>query len=428
MTPLIILLIILVLILNIYLFSKAKRLSIHILSLFFLVVSSYYLLLTPSVYYFTEEWYAVNTNVKNYWDLGMLMLLVHFTFYTIGYFLFNNTRHLEYDFSSLEARSSIGYLIEKKIFFIFLILYCIIFLNTLSDGINLIDIFLGEHGGPTLGLKGGSYYLQNFADSLIALLILGFFFKIRRQYMLIMFLLAIPLFLILGFRYRIILTIFGFAIVYFYDNPIRPIVFVKSVLALLVFLYAMLLLTHNRAAIFMQEFDKISYDYKEFPYNALLHQAKGSLMDFAMYRAVDKNIVEIDYGETMIVYPIIKAIPSSFFKGGVKPYPSPQLKAIDTSISAGREVGEAVTSIGASFFAFYYPGVAIFAFATGAIIRKLQKNIGKSTYSFMTSISIVLSLFMWMTRGYMPGFIDHLAYMLIPIIILRVISLRRVYK
>ena len=52
------------------------------------------------------------------------------------------------------------------------------------------------------------------------------------------------------------------------------------------------------------------------------------------------------------------------------------------------------------------------------LVGKLQNRYGKTMFSGLFSIAIGLSLFMWLTRGYSPGFIDHLGFMLIPIFIL----------
>jgi len=158
---------------------------------------------------YTHGW-GSSVDIGDIFDFGMMMIVIHFICYTIGYLLVARVRNAgAIDFSALPQRQEIGQVIGKSIFYVFLVLYGVIFLNTLAGGINLIDIFMGTYGKPTLGLRGYTYYLQNFADSLITLLVAALFFKIKPRYFRIMLMLAIPLFLVLGFRYRIILLVFA---------------------------------------------------------------------------------------------------------------------------------------------------------------------------------------------------------------------------
>jgi hypothetical protein len=403
---------------NLYFVKHTGGIRNNILNIFLLATFSFYLLLTPAVYYFTENSYAVNVDVRDYWGIGTLQIFLHILFYSIGYYYVLNRYPAKVIFTSREVRVSFFRKYEHILFFIFIALFALIFINTLSVGINFVDIVLGKHGDPTLGLRGGSYYIQNLADSLITILIASFYFRIKKIYIIIMLLVAIPLFLILGFRYRILLTFFGFFMIYIFDNRLSIKAISKYLILLLIFFYALMLLTANRTNIYMQKFDEISFDYTEFPYDAVFDQAKGSLIDFAMYKSVDAGHVSIDYGETMFGYIFIKMLPSAFFSGGIKPYPPPQMIAIDNAISADRNVGEATTSLGGTFYAFYYPGIYIFAFVLGAIIARAQNRFEKGFFSLLVGLVFSLAAFQWITRGYFPQTIDHLVYMLFPILLL----------
>lgn len=401
-------------------------LSKHYIHLYILGASGYYLTLAPVVtgieenfLLYTHGW-GRSVDIGDIFDFGMLMLVIHFICYTIGYLFVVRVRNTgAIDYSVLPQRQEIGQVIGKSIFYLFLALYAVIFLNTLAGGINLIDIFMGTYGKPTLGLRGYTYYLQNFADSLITLLVAALFFKIKPQYFRIMLMLAIPLFLVLGFRYRIILLVFGIGMIYIRDNRVRLVPFLKALSFVIIFLYSMLLLTHNRATIYMQQWDKMSYDYTEFPYNAFIEQAKGSRIDFALYQALSDGRIDHDLGLTTFVYPFIKFTPSFVFEEGKKPYPPPQLNDIHVALSSSMDIGEAVTSIGSAYYSFGVGGVITFGLVFGLVVGRLQNNAGKTPFSALFSIVVSLALFMWMTRGYMPGFVDHLAYLLIPVFILK---------
>ncbi|MDC0569937.1 oligosaccharide repeat unit polymerase [Gammaproteobacteria bacterium] len=405
---------------------KTGGLSKHYIHLYILGASFYFLTLAPVVTGIEEDFllytngWGSSVDIGDIFDFGMMMLVIHFICYTIGYLLVVRVRNAgAIDYSALPQRKEIGQVIGKSIFYVFLVLYGVIFLNTLAGGINLIDIFMGTYGKPTLGLRGYTYYLQNFADSLITLLVAALFFKIKPRYFRIMLMLAIPLFLVLGFRYRIILLVFGLGMIYLRDNRVRLVPFLKALSFVIIFLYSMLLLTHNRAAIYMQQWDKMSYDYTQFPYEAFIEQAKGSRIDFALYQALSDGRIDHDLGLTTFVYPFIKFTPSFIFEGGKKPYPPPQINDIHVALSSSMDIGEAVTSLGSAYYSFGVVGVIIFGLGFGLVIGRLQNHAGKSRFSALFSIVVSLALFMWMTRGYMPGFVDHLAYLLIPVFILK---------
>ena len=391
-----------------------------------------YLFFTPVIYFFSGYYYAFQMNVKEYFGIGFLQILLHIIFYTFGYLLFikiQKNKKNKYLFCTEDFRKKVGKEIENKIFVFFSVSYIAVFLNTLSVGINLLDVFLGKFGDPTMGLRGGSYYIQNLADSLIGFIVIAYFFKIKRSYFLIILLCSIPLFLILGFRYRIILSFFGIVLIYLFDYQISVKSVFKYFLIFFIAFYVLLLLTHNRYAIYMQKYDSVTFDISDFDFDIVTSQSRGSMIDFAVYKHIDSGKGKIDYGETMFGYVFIKMFPSFVFSGGVKPYPPPQLPLIDDAINGTRDNGEAVTSLGGTFVAFYYPGIYFFAFILGIIISKLQNQFNKSYLGMISSILITLAIFQWITRGYFPQEIDHLVYMIFPIILLKIfVSKKKIFS
>lgn len=391
----------------------------NLLNIFTNLIFIIYLCNTPVVYYFKNFYLAFNVDVKDYYGIGFLQILLHLVFYNIGYFLFLLNKRKSSKYTDPNYRLLIGKRIEKKLFGLFIISYLAVFINTMSVGINLLDVFLGKFGDPTLGLRGGSYYVQNLADSLISFLIIAFFFKIKKQYFILMLLFSIPLFLILGFRYRLLLSFFGIILIYIYDKGLTFRSILKYLFVFVTALYTLLLLTQNRYTIYMQKYEEVSFDMSEFDYDIIFDQARGSIMDFAVYKYIDKNIDKLDFGETMIGYIFIKMTPSFLFKNYTKPYPPPQLPIIDEAIGGSRDNGEAVSSLGGAFIAFYYPGIYIMAFLLGSVIAKLQNRFEKSSLGMITSLIINVALFQWISRGYFPQEVDHLAYMLFPIILIK---------
>lgn len=417
-TPLFMILIVLALLFNFIKSYYNGGVRNNLLNIFTNITFIIYLFITPTVYYFTQQYMAFHMDVKEYFGIGFLQIFLHLVFYNWGYFGFAKKKAKVMTFTNLERRILFGKEIEMKMLIIFSSIYLAVFLNTLAAGINLLDVILGRYGEPTLGLRGGSYYIQNLADSLIGLLVIAFYFKIKPRYINLMLIFTLPLFLVLGFRYRLILSFFGIFLIYIYDNQIKFKSFVKYISIAGIAFYLLLVLTANRRAIFMQDFNQATYDISDFEFDEIYTQSRGSMIDFAVYQHIDNNEASIDYGETLIGYIFIKMMPAALFKGGVKPYPPPSFFIIDDAINGTRDNGEAVTSLGGAFIAFYYPGIYLFAFLLGLTIAKLQNRFEKSDLSMVGSIIASLALFQWITRGYFPQEIDHLAYMLFPILLL----------
>ncbi len=426
--PLIVVIIFIALFYNIFRASYKGGLRNNLLNYFLITTFIIYLIITPIVYFYTNQFMAFQMNVKDYFGIGFLQILLHLFFYNFGYFCLLRSSKNSGKFTDIKKRIAFGNQIEFKILMIFLIIFSSVFINTLSVGINLIDVVLGKFGDPTLGLKGGSYYIQNLADSLIGILIIAYYFKIKPKYFYFMLLLSLPLFLVLGFRYRLILTFFGIVLVYIFDNKLGFKSLIKYLMILGISFYCLILLTQNRTAIYMQKYENITFNISEFDYEIIFSQSRGSMIDFAVYQHFGNGKANIDFGETMFGYIFIKMLPASFFKSGVKPYPPPSFYVIDDAINGTRDNGEAVTSLGGTFIAFYYPGIYFFAFILGCAIAKLQNRIEKTYFSFLGGVLTVLAIFQWVTRGYFPQFIDHLAYILFPLILLNMFSRKEIAK
>ena len=382
----------------------------HTFYLFITSIQIFFLLITPIRNYIIGDYYAINENVKDFYPYGFFIITLHILIFNITYFLIKRRKNHK------EKQTPINP--QNRIIKLFLFLYIIIFINSLAGGVNLFDIIQGKEIKPTLGLQGATYYIQNFADSLITLCVAAYVFKVRRLYLNIIIISAFVLFIILGFRYRILLTIFAMVIFNIHLKGIR----VKSILTylslLLIFFYFLLFLTYNRRYFYMQEFDKVSANSSNFEYDVIFDQAQSSLVDFALYKGLSKGSIEYDYGNSMFAYVFINMTPSSFFKNGKKPYPPPQLSSIDKAINASRDNGEACTMLGSSYYAFSLFGVIFVSIILGLIIKRIEPNNQTSIFYFLRNVMILMAIFQFYTRGYFPQFIDNLAYMLFPLLFL----------
>lgn len=385
----------------------------HYFYLFVTGIQIIYLFNTPFHRLLIEDFYAINVNVKDYFPYGFLMILLHVLIFNIFYFL----TPANYKYVNVENITDVEK-IRGMIFKLFIFLYALIFINTLIGGINLIDVVLGKVNTTTLGLPGATYYIQNFADSLITLLVAAYIFKVKKRNRIIMNILGFILFVILGFRYRILLTIFAIVLYIIYSRGIRATLFFRYLTFFLIFIYALLFLTYNRVKLYSGDYSELVYDANQFNYDVFFDQAKGSLVDFALYKALDTKVIESDHGKTMFLYIFIKMMPSSFFPDNKKPYPPPQLLAVDKAIEGSRDIGEASTMLGSFYYAFSLFGLILISVFLGVIVKRLTIH-GIAPVSFLLNVMIMMAIFQFYTRGYFPQFIDHLAYMLFPLLFLR---------
>ena len=110
--------------------------------------------------------------------------------------------------------------------------------------------------------------------------------------------------------------------------------------------------------------------------------------------------------------------PARFFPEGKKPYPPPFFPALDTAIGGSRDIGEAATFLGSFYFAFSFGGVILISILLGITTKRLTVH-GKRPLNFLLNTMIMMAIFQFFTRGYLPQFVDHLAYMVFPWFFLR---------
>jgi oligosaccharide repeat unit polymerase len=394
----------------------------HYFYFFVTGIQIFYLFNTPFYRFLIDDYYAINVDVKDYFPFGFTMILLHIILFNIFYF------STKANFKSLKFINSCNNeMIKKVIYRLFIILYILIFINTLIGGVNLVDVILGRANTTTLGMPGATYYIQNFADSLITLLVAAYIFKVKKKHRIIMFILGFTLFIILGFRYRILLTVFAIVLYNIYKNGIKARLFLRYLTFSFIFFYSILFLTFNRVKLYSGFYNEITYDPSLFNYNIFFDQAKGSLVDFALYKALDNDVIESDRGETMFLYVFIKMIPAKFFPDDTKPYPPPFLPALDKAIDGSRDFGEASTILGSFYFAFSYFGIIFISILLGISVKRLTVYNNRPV-SILFNLMIMMAIFQFYTRGYLPMFVDHLAYMLFPCFFIKKYSKDFIYN
>lgn len=284
------------------------------------------------------------------------------------------------------------------------------------------------------GFMDNSYliYVWSTLDCLITLIIALYIRKIERRQFFILTGLAVFIFSIYFFRYRIYLTMMGIGAVYVYHNPdIFRKIWKYAFIGLLMF-YVILFFTINRNVLAERSFDQIQYNVfnKEeggSVQNIFIQQASNLHADFTVLKYYFENSdAPHDYGETMFLYPFIRAVPASFFTNNTKPYPAPAMQLIIDAYggdSRAAGAGRFVTNLFEFYIAFGLVGLILGMFIFGLVLRVLQdKWYWDRGYNSILQIAIMVSLFQYISRGYLPQYLNHITYLTAPVFILMWLS------
>lgn len=389
----------------------------HISLLYVIFIQIFYLLFTPWYNYLDNDYFVFNTRLSIYdYSLGLFILSLHLVFFYLGYLIFELKKNHKF-LKSLQNQG-VNYNNSSKVTKFYLLLLLILTVNAISGEISLYDILVGKEETATLGFKGATNYISSFADSLIILFLMSIYFKSKKVFNIIFMIITVILFLILGFRYRLLLLSFGLIFIYIKSNLNSGRNIIKLGLLGFFFFIIFMFFSENRINFYSQNYNDIVYNPFDFNYSSIRDNTQGSLVDFAIYKYLGDDNTNHDLGETMFIYPIIMVTPSSFFKNSEKPYPAPQINAIDNALGVPRSYGQACTFIGMSFFSFSYFGVIFFSFLFGTCISFWEIHYANNLKLFI-KISFLLASFQLYTRGYFGLFLLPLVYMLISVLFIK---------
>ena len=359
----------------------------------------------------------VGKRITDYYEPGMLAYMIANGCFVVG---FRHRHEVEsVAVGLLPAPTSLPRL-RRLVIGLYVVFMGVVLTDIILSGIDVLDMLLGNSNDRLMTSQSvtNTYYFRAFADSIITTIIL---YAYLNGSWLKLFLLIVPafvLFALLGFRYRMILTVLGLVLIYFqYGTKINGWRWAGVGVALL---YFVLTITHNRWFFITGAYDRISLNPSTYSYTLLLDQTRGSLADFNLLRYYDENPgLSHDYGTSMFGYVIIRAIPKQLFPTGEKPYPSPFIDVLDKSLelpSGWLRIGEATLHYGAFYAAFGWLGFFIMPFVMGRWISYVcGRNPSTMPVGFLKQILFSLALFQLITRGYFPQFVDHFVYLSIPL-------------
>jgi hypothetical protein len=393
----------------------------HIGFIFVIMIFSQYLLITPFFHWYKEIYLIIGTDIREYFGLAFFYNIIGLLAFMIGYWSINsNDKNWEYSYKrELENPAS-------KVITLYFIFYAIVIVNMAAGGINIRNLFLGDEIAG-LGVRGFSYFFQNFADTLITLIILAYLYKLPYNKFIPLLISAIFIFSLLGFRYRIMLTLFGIGLIFLLRNKITISIARNLIFISILFFYMILFSTANRFELIQKNYNELLYNPLKYDSELIFYQTRSGVADIAIYKLFNNSYqkAEHDYGITMFGYVFIRMIPRSIYQDKDRFYPPPQLKTTIQAYDAywAKFSGESTTHYGAFYIAYGWFGIILLHFIWGILLAKftygvrMQDPLSIAGYIVLTVVS-----FQWISRGYFPQIIDNFIYMMIPIWVLRRIA------
>jgi oligosaccharide repeat unit polymerase len=397
-------------------------LSLLILLLYTFLTPLYFYTTGRSKIFGTEDVYSkVGKDILDFYQSGMLYYGLANLLFILGY---NSFKFLPNKNLNLLPISTVY--IKKVSLIIFFLLFGTILLDLLLAGINPLKILLSSGSDETLfGAETTSNYLKNFADSLITLLLFLFLFKLDKKFFIPILIVGLVLFSLMGFRYRIILTLMGMAFIQYWQFGISKKMLTTYIIGFVCFVYFIFFITYNRFELVAGKFSELVLDPTKFKYETFFEQTRGVLADFTIIKHYEQNpSAQYDYGQSFVLT-VIRILPRNIF-GALKDDVYSNIIAFqqmnlayEMPLSWGT-LGEACLHYGYFYIAFGLPGLFILSFLMGYLISRFRKIANPNTVlGNMANIIFSLALFQYLTRGYFPQFVDHLIYLMIPLFLIR---------
>jgi hypothetical protein len=397
----------------------------NILAIFVMLIFSAYVVLPLIFIHELSLKHYLDIQVESYIQQGLMLDILFMGLFVLGYELLGKKLYLK-KFQQIDTKTT---QIQHIVITLYLIIFSLVFLNNAFADIDLVGKWLGYSNQMTYGVKGLSYYLQNLVDSLVMLILIAYASNLKKKYLVLMLIGAIFFIIPFGFRYRLIYLILGFFILFFYKNQLSVRNFLAPMTLMFFLVLAFLFLGANRTIIVGQDHTK-QFTFQLLDVNKIVMQARGSYVDLAIYQGIENGDIVHDHGKSFFYYTLIRAIPASYFEGGIKPYPPILMQDVDKVLNLqsppdcpGCRTGEAQTIMGAVYYSFGAGGIAVIAILIGCLLR-FHANQQKDYLSMLWGLVTFLALFMFITRGYFPQVIDNWFYLALPLIFLEIWCLR----
>ncbi|WP_223672714.1 O-antigen polysaccharide polymerase Wzy family protein [Proteus terrae] len=300
-------------------------------------------------------------------------------------------------------------------------------------GVGSLFFIRNISGGGSTGLTWDELnfdrynYLKQCVEFLIPGLVIAVASDMKKKELLAWFFIVTLIFLSLGFRYRLILVFISIAILKFYQKGFDFKLVRKLIVYGLVFVTLNIIFgnvrTYIKAVSRGVEVDmalieeRQAKSFEESAADNFFKYSRNYLSNMSLLKYLDQGYAEHDYGESMFYQIIVRALPGIVF-GGEKPFPkSLESSTLSWHSNEGLYAGEAFTYVMDFYFAFGILGVIIFSSLLTIIIFFFSRNVNSLYKAIFISITTA-SLFHYLTRGFLAGYLMSYIYMILPLIYL----------
>lgn len=372
------------------------------------IIFGYYCCLGPYQAVTSGDTFDRLINMRKYYPSALWGALISLWSYVLGFYLhgkgnpkiipqFSNDVLLEYG---------------KKTFLVGFILFTISTGGNVTKLINPLNAeYVEQVGGSVANYLGLSL---NFLIPGITLLFL-YFIATRKGllWFVIPFVLAIGIFITLGFRYRLVLLIGSIAIVYYQTQKKRPnIIFISFAIFLFISFMGIINLTRQYGSGLnvkkLEGKDTQGY-YKSGLRESLIFQTSGAIIDIIPEHHPHAGFQPI---WSTIIFPI----PSTVYKE--KNSSKYLFDALDAIYGKKHSKGAAVMAYGEYYLAFGWLGIIIGGIITGWFYRKLWNwyRINSMNPLVLVAYAVTVTyLYVILSRGYLPQVTNLFFFSVIPI-------------
>lgn len=379
----------------------------HFVFLFSLLVYFVYIVLGPLDAVERNDYEKLGGFFYYYFEDGMFIYMLAIASYTVTYLF--SYRFLQPKGASLLGQNASRVYDPKSKYFTY-VLFAIVSFVVLQN----LD-YSGEHS-----VDSSYNYILFFADSLIIAFAILFYEKKTFPLLNVIVGITIIYFLILGFRYRIILLLLAGFYNMLWSRKINIVNILKIVLFIVASSYVINFISLNRDDFSRADFDNITYStespYELSPYGFLMQQTENYSTDFNVLKYFEESTVQHDLGFSMFGHILIRVTPSFLYTNNTKP-PIPQQEIIKNCFTtiAGYESGSAVTNIFQYYIAYGIYGVVFFMGLIGYFLARLSKRLDISiARNRIILIITAMILFQEITRGFLPQVFTLFIYLYIP--------------
>ncbi|EIF51221.1 hypothetical protein SULAR_05003 [Sulfurovum sp. AR] len=278
---------------------------------------------------------------------------------------------------------------------------------------------------------GGNNYLKLMIEIFIPILSLALFTSMKKIEFSFWLLITIVIYLSQGFRYRIVLLLISFSLIYLFRNKVSINKILKLSLLVIPILILLLEFTQYRKSIRQSVVGiQTEFQVNDRPiFDTLFASSRNYLANASLIKYMVEENITYGYGDTMIMQVFIRMMPSSMFNNGVKP--DPRGLMISNKSWGNRDAmyaGEAYDAVGGAYYELGSLGVIIFFLLLGFIVGYVNRKMysAKNVEQFVLYVIIISSFFQLLTRGYLPQFFFTFGFMMLPFIIIKLRKSKKV--